>query len=151
MSSTFAEGDRVRVVDRDVTAADVKSQLFFEHYRGLVGNVRKIYADSTIAVAIAMDDLPVSHSKRHNEVTDWVRGRELEKLSEEAKNKLNAGDKKFAVPYAILVSINDLLPAGADDHSGKAAGLPETPVRKSMAQLEEEEARHLDAVQRKQD
>lgn len=151
MSKPIVKGDRVRVADRDVTAADVKSQLFYEHYRGLVGTIRNIYADNTASIAVAVEDLPKSHGDRHTEVTDWVRNKELDKMSEEAKNKLSAGDKKFSVPYAILVSLSDLTPASETDRSGKAAGQPETPARKTLAELEAEEARHLEEIKRKQD
>jgi len=150
MTNIIAEGKRVRVADRDVTAADIKSQLFYEHYRGLVGNVRKIYADNTASVIVEAEDLTSGQASAHKDITDWVRNRELEKLSDEAKNKLTAGDKKFSVPYAILVSLNDLTPASDDDHSGRAAGLPDAVARKSLTQLEEEEARHMDSIKRSQ-
>ena len=150
MTSTLAEGDRVRVTDRDVTAADIKSQLFFDHYRGVVGKIRKTYADNTATIIVELEDLTTSQSAAHKDVTDWVRNRELERLSEEAKNKLAASDKKFGVPYAILVSINDLTPASDDERSGKAAGLPDAVARKSLTQLEEEEARHMDSLKRSQ-
>jgi len=150
MTNIIAEGKRVRVADRDVTAADIKSQMFYEHYRGLVGNVRKIYADNTASVIVEAEDLTSGQASAHKDITDWVRNRELEKLSDEAKNKLTAGDKKFSVPYAILVSLNDLTPASEDDHSGRAAGLPDAVARKSLTQLEEEEARHMDSIKRSQ-
>ena len=150
MTNIITEGKRVRVADRDVTAADIKSQMFYEHYRGLVGNVRKIYADNTASVVVEAEDLTSGQASAHKDITDWVRNRELEKLSDEAKNKLAAGDKKFSVPYAILVSLNDLSPASDDDHSGRAAGLPDAVARKSLTELEEEEARHMDSIKRSQ-
>ena len=148
MTQIFQEQDRVRVAERDVTTADVKSQLFFEHYRGLVGHVRKVYADGTASVTVEMEDLTPGQAASHKDVLDWVRNKELERLSEEAKNKLSAADKKFAVPYAILVSTNDLTSASESDHSGRAAGLGDSPARKSLTEIEEAEARHLEELRK---
>ncbi len=48
----LAEGDRVRISGRDATPADVKSQLFFPHYRNLSGTLTKLFADNTAVVTV---------------------------------------------------------------------------------------------------
>ena len=47
MPAKLEEGSPVRLSDREPTAADVKSGLFYPHYRGLMGTITKLYADGT--------------------------------------------------------------------------------------------------------
>ncbi len=55
MAQAFKDGDRVQVVDREANAADVKSSLFYNHYRGLVGTVQKVY-ETTDDIAVTVDE-----------------------------------------------------------------------------------------------
>lgn len=45
-------GDRVQVVDRAPTAADLKAGLFYNHFRNLDGVVDRIYADGNLCVIV---------------------------------------------------------------------------------------------------
>ena len=60
MAKTLHEGDRVRIVDREVTPEDVKSGLFYNHFRGLVGTIQKIYDEKEAAVVIEVESMPES-------------------------------------------------------------------------------------------
>ena len=50
--TTIKEGDRVEIVDRDATAEDVKSGLFYNHFRGLTGTVQKLHSSEEVSVEI---------------------------------------------------------------------------------------------------
>ena len=162
----LAEGDTVRLADREPNAADTKSGLFYPYYRALTGTVAKLYADGTAAVAIDTESLPAEIRARHQAGTDAMRQKWLDNLSDEARNKLSAAEKKFSLRYNLLVGITDLTltdapappaPAAADVPTSAPAArrgqaiaqantdgddVPETP-RRSMEELEADEARYL--------
>jgi len=131
----LAEGDPVRLADRETTAPDTKSGLFYPYYRGLTGTIAKLYSDSTAAVAVDPESLPDDIRKRHQTGTDAMRQKWLDGLSEEGRNKLSAAEKKFSLRYSLLVSVSDLSPGDAPE-----------PVRKSLPEIEEAEAAHLAEV-----
>ena len=135
MAHTYTEGASVRLADRETTAADTKSGLFYPYYRGLTGTLAKLYSDNTAALAVDPDSLPDDIRKRHQAGTDAMRQKWLDGLSEEGRSKLSAAEKKFSLRYSLLVSLDDLLPEGAPE-----------PSRKSLTELEEAEAAHLDEV-----
>ncbi|BDI28176.1 hypothetical protein CCAX7_002270 [Capsulimonas corticalis] len=137
MSKPIAEKDRATVVDREAVAADAKSQLFYNHYRGMTGVVAKIYDDGTAAVDIDPITLPETLRARHTEGSEAQRQKWLDGLSDEARNRLSAAEKKFALRYTILVAVTDLIPATGE------------PQRKSLEALELEEERHLSEIKNK--
>ena len=59
MTAAFKEGDRVRIVDREATAEDLKSGLFYNHFRGVSGTVQKVYATE---VAVEVDQSTLSEA-----------------------------------------------------------------------------------------
>ncbi len=134
----LTEGAPVRLADRETSAADTKSGLFYPYYRGLTGTIAKLYSDSTAAVAVDPDSLPEDIRKRHQAGTDAMRQKWLDGLSDEGRNKLSAAEKKFSLRYSLLVSLTDLLPADAPE-----------PSRKSIAEIEVDEAAHLAEVSKK--
>lgn len=140
----LAEGDAVRLADREATAADVKSQLFFPHYRGLAGTITKLYADGTANVNVAAESLPAEIRTRHQAGTDAMRQKWLDGLSDEARNKLSSSEKKFALRYHLLAAVGDLTLTDAPP----VDAAPEPP-RASSEDLEAAEARHLAEVARK--
>jgi len=166
MSKAITEGDRVRVCDREPTTADVKSQLFYAHYRNLTGTVTKTYADGTLSLKIDSDSLPNEITKRHNESADVVRKKFLGELSEEGRNKLSAADKKFDISYNILIAGSDVIPMErtkqAVANTPKAAPAAATaaaedlfeaasqPVaRPTLEDLERAEQQHLEELRQK--
>ncbi len=134
-----AEGDPVRLADRDATAADTKSGLFYPYYRGLTGTVAKLYSDATAALSVDPDSLPEDIRRRHQAGTDAMRQKWLDGLSEEGRNKLSAAEKKFSLRYSLLVSVSDLVPSD----------VPAEPPRKSLPEIEDAEAAHLAAAAKK--
>jgi len=166
MSAPLTEGALVRLAARETTPADVKSQLFYPYYGGLTGTIAKIYADGTAAVTIDPQSLPEEIRTRHQKGTEGMRQKWLDGLSDEARNKLSAGEKKFALRYSLLVGIGDLAasdqpvtvitsteaptlqPAQSLQATLDIEDLPDPP-RKSLAEIEAEEARHLAEVAQK--
>jgi len=163
----LAEGDPVRLANREPGAADTKSGLFYPHYRNLTGVVSKLYADGTATISIDPESLPPEIRARHQVGTDAMRQKWLDGLSDEARNKLSAAEKKFSLRYNLLVGVADLVPTDAPAPPPAPAGptpdapvpaakrgqaiaqasldmddQPETP-RRSMDELEADEARYL--------
>jgi hypothetical protein len=158
MPKPLAEGDRVRVSDREPVPADVKSQLFYEHYRGVTGVIAKLYADGTAAVNVDTDALSKDIARRHIDTSDALRHRWLDAISDEQRNKLSSAEKSFALRYTILLAATDLQlesdapkPA-ASSVKQPAAKVAETaapePARKTLAEIEAEEAKHFEEIQR---
>jgi len=94
------EGDRVRVVNRELTDQDRKVYGFFEHMRGMTGTVENVYTTNEVAVKVDLDSLPKIPSDVHKEGTKKMRER-LE-LSEEAKKLLTKEELEF-VPHFMLL------------------------------------------------
>jgi hypothetical protein len=157
MSKGLAAGDSVRLVERTQTSADIKSYLYYPHYAGLTGIIGKVYPDNTASVNIDLDSLPPAIRKRHENTTAQMRQKWLDSLSDEARNRLSAAEKKLTLRYAILVSADDATPeerpaiaaaapkksdAVAKVESAAQTALSE-PSRKTLEELEAEEAQHL--------
>jgi hypothetical protein len=140
MSAILTESDAVRLAEREANAADLKSGLFYPYYSGLTGKIAKIYPDGTAAVTIDAESMPSEIRTRHTKGTDAMRQKWLDGLSDEARNKLSSGEKKFALRYTLLVGVGDLSPMEA------ALEAPAEPNRKSLADIEADEAKHLAEV-----
>jgi hypothetical protein len=153
MAQQLTEGAPVQIADRDPSAADTKSGLFYPYYRGLTGTVAKIYADDTATVVIDLDSLPEEIRKRHQTGTDAMRQKWLDGLSDEARNKLSAAEKKFSLRYSLLIGVSDLTPGIAPALPAAQPTLeleaPAEPPRKSLSELEAAEEQHLAEVAQK--
>ncbi len=132
--ATYQPKDRVVVASRPRTTADMTSNLYFPHYGGLTGTVLKVYGEEA-AVLVDRSSLPGPILSRHEDNEKQQRQRWLDSLSDEARNKLSAADKQFALNYAILVHVSDLAPT-----DGPA---PEAAQRKTAKDLEAAEAAFL--------
>jgi hypothetical protein len=108
MPNTLLAGDTVRVADREAGSSDMKSGLFYNHYRGLSGTLSKIYEDGTAAVTVDLGSLSEKMRVRHEEGSEAQRKKWLNGLSDEARNRLSAAEKRFSLRYTILVSLSDL-------------------------------------------
>lgn len=108
MATTFNEGERVEIVDREANADDVKSGLFYNHFRGLTGTVQKIYATEEIAVEIEQESLMEAVAARHIDVQETMKAKWLDGLSEEAKSRLTDKERDFRLHYTLLVHARDL-------------------------------------------
>lgn len=109
----LAEGATVRLADREPNAADHKSGLFYPHYRNLTGTVAKLYVDGTATVLADLNSLPSDIRARHVAGTEAMRQKWLDNLSDEARNKLSAAEKKFSLRYSLLIGTVDLTPIDA--------------------------------------
>lgn len=112
MATTFKEGDRVQVVDREATAEDAKSGLFYNHLRGLAGTVLKVYPTEEASVEIELESLPEAVAQRHLDVQEQMKTRWLDGLSEEGRNRLTEKERDFRLRYTVLVAVKDLAAPG---------------------------------------
>ena len=145
MSATLIESDAVRLAEREANATDLKSGLFYPYYSGLTGKIAKIYPDGTAAVTIDAESMPSEIRTRHTKGTDAMRQKWLDGLSDEARNKLTSGEKKFALRYTLLVGVGDLSPTGPAQLTAEEQPTDE-PTRRSLAEIEVDEAKHLAEV-----
>ncbi|CCW35681.1 hypothetical protein [Chthonomonas calidirosea] len=153
MAKTLREGDRVRIVDREVTPEDVKSGLFYNHFRGLVGTIQKIYDEKEAAVVIEVESMPENIAKRHIETEERMRSKWFDSLSEEARNRLTPQERIFTLRYVVLVALKDLIPYSETKASSQGpkssttkqveVAPVETPPRKTSEQLDAAEEAEL--------
>ena len=62
--AVFKEGDRVRIVARDQTEEDIKSQMYYTHYSNLTGTVLKVYNKNEVSIEIEGESLTKDIRKR---------------------------------------------------------------------------------------
>jgi hypothetical protein len=106
-TAVFNIGDRVRIVARAQTAADQKSGLYYPHFADLRGTILKTYGEEA-SVLVDRDALPDGIKQRHDDNEKSEHQRYLDRLSEEARNRLSPKEKEFNLQYAVLVSAADL-------------------------------------------
>jgi ribosomal protein L21E len=110
--AVFKEGDRVRIVARDQTEEDIKSQMYYTHYSNLTGTVLKVYNKAEVSIEVEGESLTKDIRKRHDDVRDQMKTKWLDGLSEEGRTKLTEREKDFMLRYVVLVSMEDLEKAG---------------------------------------
>ncbi len=144
MATRLAEGDAVQIADREPSAADTKSGLFYPHYRGLTGTLTKMYGDGTANVTVDPESLPDAIRARHQAGTTAMRQKWLDGLSDEARNKLSGAEKKFSLRYSLLAGVSDLTAIERPSApSQPSLEMEDAPPRKKAADLDDAEARHL--------
>jgi hypothetical protein len=175
--SPLRTGSRVKIADREMTAADVKSGLFYDYFRNLKGTVERIYEDKSVCVRIDLESLPDDVRQRHIEVQDAVRDRWVQGLGQEHREQLAGGGKALTLAYSILVSAADLeliekgkqapprkaeprpLGGKAEQEAPAATGRsksakeeapPSEAHRQSRADIERAEAEHLRSITARQ-
>jgi hypothetical protein len=105
----WKEGDRAQIVDRAATAADTKSQLFYNHYRNLTGTVLKLYGagdTAQAAVDVDLETLPEEIAARHRETRDRM-GESLPAAARRPASGTPPGEP-FRLRYVILVNVPDI-------------------------------------------
>lgn len=120
MAVKYKEGDRVTVIAREQSAADVKSGMYYPHYAHLSGTILKVYGEEASVLA-DRDTLPKDVLKRHEESELSERKKYLDRLSEEARRGAAEREKNFSLNYAVLVSVNDLKAAAKTPDEKTAA------------------------------
>lgn len=106
--SKVKEGDRVRIVTRELTEQDKKVYGFFAHMQGLTGVVENVYGKDEVAVKIDLDCLPKIPASVHKDATIKLRERFAENVSEEARRQLTKDELDFVPHYMVLVRQDDL-------------------------------------------
>ncbi len=104
----FKSGDRVRVVSREVTADDRKSNRYFEHMAGLVGVIESVYSSEEVAVKVDPEVLTNPAKDVHAEATQRMRDRFISQVSEEARSQLTKEEIEFPANFVILARMVDL-------------------------------------------
>jgi hypothetical protein len=108
MPAMWKEGDRVRIVTREVTAKDRSSARYYAHMAGLPGEVQNVYGPDEVAVKIDLERLSPVAGDVHAEAVRRMRAKFLEQMSEEAKSKLSREELDFTAHYVLLVRSGDL-------------------------------------------
>lgn len=148
----IAEGDRVRVVTREATDEDAKSNIYFGFYGGLTGSVMKVYDAGEVSVEVEQESLTREIRRRHEDVRDQMKTKWLDGLSEEGRSKLTEREKDFKLRFMILVKLDDLEKAGPKPPPVVKAAPPPAaasittevePARKTLAELEAAEEEEL--------
>lgn len=108
MSVKVKEGDRVKIVTREVTEEDRKSGAYFDHMAGLSGTVQNVYPFDQIAVKIEKSNLANIPADVHKVAVQRMRDKFLSSISEEQKKNLTAEEINFDAHYMLLVKGADL-------------------------------------------
>jgi ribosomal protein L21E len=108
MADRFKEGDRVQIAEREATAEDVKSGLYYPHFGGLTGIVQKVYETGDASIEVDLTSLPEEVAHRHEEMRLTMQTKWLDGLSEEARNRLSDAERNFNLRYTLLTSVSDL-------------------------------------------
>lgn len=131
-------GDRVRVLAREQTAADVKENTYFRHLAGLEGTVTKIYSPEEVCVAIDRESLPEENATRHAEIEAHLQERWLDSISQEARANLSEEERRFNLNYTIVIASRDLEPLKGKREAKAAKERDERPHLKDLDQSEDD-------------
>lgn len=104
----WKEGDRVRVISRDVTEEDRKKNRYFEHMAGLTGVIQNVYGDSEIAVRVEPESMSKITREVHIKATERMKDKFLDGLPQEQRRNLTEEELNFKAQYVLLVQESDL-------------------------------------------
>jgi hypothetical protein len=144
MTTVLKEGDHVIIADRPATAEDIKSGMFYNHFRNLTGIIQKVYSDAEIAVEIDEPSMAEDVEQRHSEIREAMKAKWLDNLSDEARNRLSEEERNFKLRYTVLVARRDLAPFSGDAAIARASE-PEaaTPKRLTDSEISAAEEAYL--------
>lgn len=100
----WKEGDKVRVIEREVTEEDRKTNRYFPHMAGLTGVVQNVYSTDQIAVNVDMSSV----SKVTKDVQKVATERMRANINEAQRRDLTAEELNFVAHYVILVRSDDI-------------------------------------------
>lgn len=104
----FREGERVRVVERDVTAKDRKANAYYSHMAGLTGVVTSYFSDDEIAIQVDLESLGDVPKDVHAKATQRMREKFLDSVGDEQRKLLTPEELQFTAHYVILCRASDL-------------------------------------------
>ncbi|HZO89140.1 MAG TPA: hypothetical protein VFB38_12455 [Chthonomonadaceae bacterium] len=154
MATKFKEGDRVQIMDREATAEDTKSGLFYPHFRGLIGTIQKVYPTGEAAVEIETESLADPVAQRHHDTQEQMKRKWLDGLSEAERNRLSEKERDFRLRYTVLVNLSDLKTPGARAAAAAPVATPTSsradagPRRPTAADYDAAEEAYLQSRQR---
>ena len=102
------EGDRVRVIDRELNTQDKAIHAHFEHMANLTGTVENYYGADEIAVKVDLESLPKVASDVHKAATDRMRAKFIDSTGDEARKMLSKEEIEFVPHWVILVRESDI-------------------------------------------
>lgn len=102
------EGERVRVLSKDLSDEQRAMLGFFTHMEGLTGTVENWYSATEIAVKVDLESLGKIPLEVHQTATDRMRAKFLDSVGEEQKKLLSKEELDFVPNYVILVREEDL-------------------------------------------
>ena len=102
------EGDRVRIITRQVTADDRKNGRYYDHMAGLTGTIENKYSDNTYAVSVDKSTLSAITAKVHQTAVLRMRQKFTDSLGEEARKMLSPEELNFDAHFMHLVQESDL-------------------------------------------
>lgn len=102
------EGDRVRIITREVTEEDKKTNRYYGHMAGLTGAVQNIYGEAEIAVQVDVTTLSKISRDVHKEATIRMRAKLNDSLSEVQRKELTKEELDFDTHFMLLVHSADL-------------------------------------------
>lgn len=105
---TWKEGDRVRVITREVTEEDRKKQRYYSHMAGLEGAVISVYSEDEVSVKADPKSLSKITADVHKTATVRMREKLAGNLSEEQKKGLTQAELDFDANFMLLVRSVDL-------------------------------------------
>jgi copper chaperone CopZ len=102
------EGDKVRIVTREVTPEDKKDFRYYTHMAGLTGTVQNIYGESEVAVRIDPETLNKVSRDVHKEGTQRMRAKFIQSVSEIQRKELTKEEIEFDTHFMLLCHSADL-------------------------------------------
>lgn len=106
--ATWKEGDRVKVVSREVTEEDRKSNRYYTHMAGLIGTVQNIYGDDEVAIKMDVSSLTKVSASVHKGAVERMRDKFLGSVSEEQKKQLTPEELNFSANFVLLCRGSDI-------------------------------------------
>lgn len=106
--ANWKEGDKVRIVTRDVTDEDRRLNRYFAHMAGMTGTIQSLFSEDQIAVRIDPSSAPKITAKQHKESSQRMRDKFLERLSEQDRKLLTKEELEFNTNFMQLVRSADL-------------------------------------------
>lgn len=105
----FTKGNKVQIIEREVTEEDKKSGRYYSHMANLRGTVQNVYSEDEVAVKVDLDSLDKIIGGVHKEASQRMRQKFLGAISEEQKSMLSQEELNFTPHYMLLVKSSDLI------------------------------------------
>ena len=106
----WKEGQRVRIVERQVTDEDRKTNCYFDHMANLEGTIQNIYGNDEIAIKIDPERMSAVTTEVHRVSIERMRKKFIDSVGEEQKKSLSPEELNFDANYVLLVRGADLQP-----------------------------------------